>query len=314
MTHLFRTMAFFLIVIGQATFAEAQWDGFQAAKGHSVLRMQDTEQDTTLFIACRAGGDPDLAIRLEVPFSATIFPEELWPKLVEQQTSVFMLFADLSSPAGMPVQVFERSLIFSKDTNHFLLGVGVPPGDLGLAPDDAALALRHVMSGRAKLSIAFGQSIKNPAPFYRRSFDLSDIGKLAEEWLGQGCAGIETWRGARERPEGVTRSTRSVEWWFYENTRHSAAQRQALEIRARSVLGENTQSVSCAYSEDGGERRYEFWDETAPSGLSEVIRLSGRNDTRGAKLGSYGVVHCPPSEDAARLLWHMTRNGSWPVR
>ena len=80
------------------------------------------------------------------------------------------------------------------------------------------------------------------------------------------------------------------------------------------MLGEDSWQLTCAYQAETGQRRYEFWEGAAPEGLTDVLNLSGRPDTRGADLGRYGLVRCPRTEDAARLLKHMTKGGGWPVR
>ncbi len=308
-----------LLALGPGAWAQggtgAAWDSYATRAGHVAIRAPAAEGEESLVFVCRAGEEPEVRMVLNVPYARTNIPEEQWPRLRELKSPVIMLFVEIASPAGPPVQGFDYVYMPTAKDDVFQVGITTSPlYGLPIAPQDGALMLRHLRSGAARMSVAFGQSMKFPAPFYRKAFDLSGIGEAALAQMDAGCADLDGWTGPRAKMEGVSAERRRVEHWFFENTRHRAEQRQALETRARQMLGEDTMELTCAYADGQGQRRYAFWDGAAPEGLGEVLTLSGRPDTRGAELGRHGITQCPRTEDAARLLRQMIRGGSWPVR
>ncbi len=301
---------------GASAVGAAEWRSYTSKAGYHVLNMEDGETGEKAFIGCNGGESEVFVIRLRIPFERTRIPEDLWPRLIEGGAYRLMMFAELDGAAGGPVQHFGITDVSFRDDRLVSFALNLAPkSPAGLSRAEAAAALGHLQSGKASLALAVGHSVKNPRPFYSRRFDLSGAAPLLDAGLLPGCPDLAEWRGIRPMNEEVaSAATRRVQWYDFESTRFTAAQRKDFEARAREILGESARSVACAYRRGGGVATYEFWSGVAPEGVAELARLSGRGDTRGAELGTAAVTHCPANEDAARLLRSMSQAGSWPPR
>lgn len=263
-----------------------------------------------VFVGCDEAISPQLDLTLFIPLVATGFQgsvEDVRGKMYRFNMSVM-----LSGGPARPVVLHEESLFaISAEDRPLSVTIGrqVVFNGVEMSGNDIRAALTHLSSDAPSLSLIVGHSPKWRRALYSGRFALGGLGPVFRSHIADNCPGLGALSGERRQPKTVSETqTRSVKWYEFESTRFTAAQRTAFETRAKEVL-EGARVVACTYPTDSGRvRTYEFWKHVVPDGVAELVRLSGRLDSRGAQLGKMAVNRCPATAELAALV----RGGRWP--
>lgn len=279
-----------------------------------TARSEDTAEDLLVRVSCETEPLDDFNLQVRVPWSMSNFADEdpsgFLGNIYEFNTSVHLDGGD-----ARPVRLHQVGVYgFPEDEARVVFNIGLRSvfgADMSGA--DVAAAIAHLSGARPRLAFRIGHDIRRPRPLFDVEITLDGIGPSILRTVVANCPDVLADDRVLAHPDGLApiEMGRAFPFWF-ENTRHRAAQRQSLLARAERVLGgDGAPVITCPYIAENGQRRYQFWHQDVPRGVGELIRASGRPDGRGSRLGLVAVNRCPETEDLARLLRSISPSG-WP--
>lgn len=257
-------------------------------------------------IFCRESVLDELSLRVEIPLEATALATQIDRFKGKQYR--WNISARLTGSTPRPVIVHQQALFPIGEENPTLRAGIARYGFIAAASmsgNDVRAAVRHLSDPKATLSLIVGHSLKFPRGVWSGRIALGSVAETFKAHIAANCPSLQKMKGERDQPDEITKAqTRPVNWYEFESTRFSAAQRDAFERRARGVL-QGAEALVCTYK---GGQAFEYWYKTVPEGVSDLIRTSKRKDTRGARLGRMAANRCPDTPELSNLV----RALGWP--
>jgi hypothetical protein len=308
--------------------APAQAGSWQTSEDHSPMVLKDGKEfprstfrlvgaiegpsrsggtvPMMLSISCTESVLDNMNLHLTVPLDATAFAGH--EDKIKGKQYRWNISARLTGSDSRPVVLHQQAVFpFAEENPTLRFGIARFGfiASASMSGNDIRAALDHLSSPSAQLSVIVGHSLKFPGGVYSGRIALGDVAEIFRTQIAAKCPSLSALQGERDQPEEVTKvQTRSVNWYEFESTRFSRAQREDFERKAKGIL-HNAEVLVCTFKSG---QAFEYWYKDVPEGVSELIRISKRKDTRGARLGRMAVNRCPDTTDLSNLV----RALAWP--